>query len=177
MGFAVLIYRGNFVMMLDYKYAAGPRVSGYITSYSGIIGTISGLLVGKIANLYQNDSKLLLHAGIVQLLSIVMVTFSPSLVMLIIASTPLSMANQVARVCSTNLTIHKGAGQDKGVLLGLGGSILAFARMLSPTIGGISQEYYISGPSLVGSVFAALGVVTMIIAPDFRCSYSKKKQS
>lgn len=176
MGFSVIIYRNNFALMLDYKYEATGRVTGYIISYSGIVGTLASFLVGRISKLYGDDSKLLLYSGIVQFLSLSMLVLSPSLIMLIIALTPLSIANQVARVCSVNLTIQRGQGQEKGMLLGLGGSVLSFARMLSPTVGGFAQEYHISGPGLVGTACSGLGVATMLFSPYFRRTVSKKKQ-
>jgi len=176
MGFAVIVYRSNFALMLDYKFQATGKITGYIISYSGIVGTLAGFLVGKLSNFYNNDSKLLLHSGIIQFISILMLTFSPSLIMLIIALTPLSLANQVARVCSINLTIKRGQGQEKGLLLGLGASILSFARMLSPTVGGFAQEYHISGPGLIGSMCSGLGVVMMILSPYFKRLPSKDKQ-
>ena len=153
-------------MMLDYRFEASAKITGYIISYSGLVSTISGFFVGRVAGYYSNDSKLLLHSAILQLIAIVLMAFVPALWMMAVLITPFSMANAVSRVCSINLTIERGHGHETGTLLGLGASVLSVARMLSPTLGGISQEIHIAGPSLVACVFAAIGVAVMIIVPQ-----------
>ena len=80
----------------------------------------------------------------------------------------MSIANAIARVASTNLTIERGGGHETGTLLGLGASILSLARMAAPTIGGIAQEMHISGPTIVGSIFGVIGVSVMLMSTKFR---------
>ncbi len=167
-------------MMLEYKFEASPKTTGYLISYSGIVATLSGFLVGRIANFYKNDSKLLLHTGYLQVFAIIGLTFAPSLSMVVIFLTPLGVANAVARVCVTNLTIERGKGQETGALLGLGASVLSIARMLSPAIGGVAQEAHMSGPGIVGSVFAIAGVLVLFFVPqdttakELTCNKSEK---
>ena len=160
-GFAVIVYRSNFSMMLSYKYEATAKTTGYIISFSGVIGTISGFFVGKIASYYKNDTKLLLHTAVLQFFALLGLTYSPSLELLVLSLIPLSLANAVARVTSTNLTIDRGYGQEIGALLGLGASTLSIARMLAPVLGGIAQELYISGPGLLGAISAGGGVMVL----------------
>ncbi len=166
MGFAIMVYRTNFSLMLDFKYGVSSKTIGYIISYSGVIGTISGFLVGRLAGYYKDDGKLLLHTSIIQVFTIAALTFAPSLWILVICLTPLSMANAVARVCVTNLTIQRGHGQETGVLLGLGASVLSIARMMTPALGGFAQEIHVSGPGILGTIVAAVGVGLMIAVPQ-----------
>ena len=153
-------------MMLEYKYEASPVVTGYFISYSGMVATVAGFLVGRIAGYYENDSKLLLHTGIVQVLSIAGLTYAPTLSGVVIFLTPLGVSNAIARVCVTNLTIERGKGQETGALLGLGASVLSIARMLSPALGGVMQEIHMSGPALLGVVCAACGVLVQVVVPQ-----------
>ena len=153
-------------MMLEYKFESSPKTTGYLISYSGIVATLSGFLVGRIANFYKNDSKLLLHTSYISVFAIIALTFAPSLLMIVIFLTPLGVANAVARVCVTNITIERGKGQETGALLGLGASVLSIARMLSPAIGGVAQEAHMSGPGMVGSIFAVAGVTVLLIVPQ-----------
>ena len=152
--------------MLEYKYEASPVMTGYLISYSGVIATASGFLVGRIADYYKNDSKLLLHTGYIQVLSIAGLTYAPTLWGVILFLTPLGISNAIARVCVTNLTIERGRGQETGALLGLGASVLSMARMLSPALGGVMQEIHMSGPALLGVVCAAVGVLVQVIVPQ-----------
>ena len=185
LGFAMMVYRSNFSMLLDYKYDASPKTIGYIVSYGAIVGTVSGFFVGRIASFYSgNSAKMLLHTGIVQTIAIGGMSCAPSLWLLILYMTPLSLATAVARVASTNLTIARGetavGGTGAGALLGLGASVLSVARMCSPALGGVAQELHISGPAVLGATFAALGVGVMLIVPQdpetrLKLGYGKEK--
>lgn len=174
MAFAVLIYRSNFSMWLDYKFEASTKVIGYLSSFSALIGTGTGFAVGHIASYYgNNNSKLLFHACCIQLIVILSLTFAPSLWFVAAVTVPLSVANSIARVASTNLTIERGKGQDTGTLLGFGASILSVARMMSPSMGGIAQEMHVSGPTIMGGIVAVIGVSVMMISKQFRVSLFK----
>ena len=164
-------------MMLEYKYEASPVITGYFISYSGLVATVSGFLVGRVAGYYENDSKLLLHTGIVQVLSIAGLTYAPTLSGVVIFLTPLGISNAIARVCVTNLTIERGKGQETGALLGLGASVLSIARMLSPALGGVMQEIHMSGPGLLGMVCAASGVLVQIVQENRKIQPSDKTET
>ncbi|CAH1798358.1 unnamed protein product [Owenia fusiformis] len=162
-GFGVMIYRSNFILMLDYRYQTTPAMNGYIISYSGIIGALSGFLVGKICGFYKNDAKLLCHTAIVQMFMFLALTYAPSIWVLILFLTPLGVANQVARVCVTNIMLRKSANTDTGALMGLGQSTMSLGRMLSPAIGGFAQEFSIYGPGWIAVGSAGLAVIIQIL--------------
>lgn len=163
--FAVLIYRSDFATTLDYKYEASAKITGYMISYSGVVGTVSGFFVGRLASKYNDDAKLLLHTGIVQMLVMSAVTFAPNVATLALLLTPLSISNAVARVCAVNLTLDRGSASQKGVLMGLGASVLSLSRMAAPAIGGLSQEFSVSGPSIVGTLVSIAGILVLVLAP------------
>ncbi|PFX17627.1 Major facilitator superfamily domain-containing protein 9 [Stylophora pistillata] len=62
------------------------------------------------------------------------VTFSPSILFIPIFIRPLAISSAVCRVCTTNLTFRRGREDEKGVMLGIGNSLLSFARMISPAL-------------------------------------------
>ena len=173
--FSVLIYRSDFAATLNYKYEASAKVTGYMISYAGVVGTISGFFVGRIASKYNNDTKLLLHTGIVQMLTMCAMTFAPSVPVLAVLMTPLSVSNAVARVCAINLTLSRGSDSQKGVLMGLGASVLSLSRMISPAIGGLSQEISASGPSVVGTLVSAAGILVLLLGHDESKLVSKRE--
>ena len=171
MGFAVLVYRSNFSMWLDYRFDASSTTVGYLTSYSGMISTVTSFCVGTIVTYFNNNSaRMLLTACSIQLAVIAGMTIATDLWMVIALMAPLSVANALARVASIELTIERGHGEDRGALLGLGASVLSLARMSSPAVGGIAQDLHISGPTIVGSVFAVAGVSVMLGSARFRKS-------
>ena len=161
-------------MWLDYKFEASSTTVGYLTSYSGVVSTLTSFYVGTIVSYFGNNSAMvLLIACSMQLMVIVGITLAPELWVVIALTAPLSVANAMARVASTELTLERGKGEDKGTLLGLGTSVLSLARMASPALGGVAQEMHVSGPTIVGSLFAMTGVSVMIISPRFRGSLKR----
>ena len=174
-GFAIIVYRSNFALMLDIRFDVSAKTIGYITSYTAVVGTISGLLVGNVSAWYKDDTRLLLHTSILQFLSILTLSVAPSLWILVLCLAPLSLANAIARVAMANVTIQRGPGKDTGGLLGLGAGVLSVARMLSPLVAGVAQEFHVSGSSLVGAVFAGLGVCVIAHAARVSTIYIDKK--
>lgn len=175
LGFALLIYRSNFAMWLDYKFGASTIYLGYIISYSGLVGTLSSFGVGVISRWYKNDATLLLHTGIIQAVCISMMSLVSSLWWLPLVITPLGVANAIARVAATKVTMERAHGHDLGGLLGLGASILSLARMLSPVVGGIAQEMHSSGTTIAATVFAMLGIAVMMLSPKFKADRQHTK--
>ncbi len=161
------MYRTNFALMLEYKYAASAAVTGYLISYSGAVGTAAGFVVGRVASFYGGDNaRLLFHTSIVTVVSIAGLTYAPTLWGVVLFMTPMAIGNAVARVCVINLTLTRGRGQETGALLGIGASVLSVARMMAPAVGGFAQEVHLSGPALVGVACAVAGVVVQLVVPQ-----------
>ncbi|ELU03605.1 hypothetical protein CAPTEDRAFT_166920 [Capitella teleta] len=168
LGCAVLVSRNNFTMLLEYKYDASPSTVGYVISYGSVVSTVGGWYVGSIAKFYQDDMRLLMHAAIAQTVGLVAVGLAPSLGVLILCTTPLSISSAVARVCSTNITITRATGAEIGALLGLGASIMSISRMLAPFFGGVAQEVSASGSTYLGAMFAAAATLLLIFMPSHK---------
>lgn len=177
MGFSMLVFRSNFTSMLEFHFNTSPKTNGYIMSYNGLVGGFSGILVGKIAKLYNhNDAKMQLHFSLILMASLLGITFSPSILFIPIFITPLAISSAVCRVCTTNLTFRRGREDEKGVMLGIGNSLLSFARMISPALGGFAQEVSVYGPGCIGSLIAGMGVVIMVLFPPDRPRVNKREK-
>lgn len=173
--FSVLVYRSDFAATLSYKYDSPGVVIGYVISYTSAVGAVSSFFVGAVASRYDDDGRLLLHTGVIQTLTMCAMTFAPNVATLALLMTPLSVSNAVARVCAVNLTLSRGGDRQKGTLMGLGASVLSLARMTSPAIGGLSQELSSSGPSVVGTVVSAAGILVLLTAAPKKASNVDKK--
>ena len=176
MGVAVLVYRSNFIVMITTKYQTSGKAAGYLMSLNGLIGTFSGFFVGKISNFYNDDNLLLYHSAIVQTIAITCLAMAPNFWIFALCISPLGLVNAVARVASTKLTVTRGHGHDVGALLGIGASITSIARMISPTLGGVAQEFSMSGPAFVGAMFALTTIIFMLVVPQNDSSESKEKK-
>lgn len=158
MGVAVLVYRTNFELILEYRYAAPPIANGYLFSFGAGVSTVASFFTGRIAAFYNNDERLLRHAQLLQFFALVALGFAPSLWYLPVCLAALSAANALARVSSVKMTLDRGRREDTGALVGLGDSILAMARMIAPTLGGVAQEVSEYGPCVVASAISLLAV-------------------
>lgn len=59
MGFLMLVFRSNFIFMLEFYFNISLKINGYIMFYNGLVGGFFGILVGKIVKFYNyNDVKM-----------------------------------------------------------------------------------------------------------------------
>jgi len=169
MGFSMLVFRSNFMSMLEFHFNTNPKTNGYIMSYNGLVSGLSGLFIGSLADFYNhNDYKMQLHFSCLLTASILGITFSPNIYFVAAFITPLAVSSAVGRVCLTNLTFQRSREDEKGVVLGVGNSLLSFARMISPALGGVLQEFSPYAPGSMGAMLAALGILLMILFPPNR---------
>lgn len=162
MGFSVMIYRANFSLMLQEMYEITPKTIGQIMSYGAFVGFLSGLCTGRIVKFYGNIHKLLLHASVAQLISIIGLTFAVNIPMLLFFSTVLSINNAVSRVCVTDMSVRRGSGENTGALLGTSQSLTSMARAIAPFIGGLAQEVSYRGPGIIGVISGSIGVICIM---------------
>ncbi|XP_068698124.1 major facilitator superfamily domain-containing protein 9-like [Montipora foliosa] len=177
MGFSMLVFRSNFMSLLEFNFNTNPKTNGYIMSYNGLVSGLSGLLIGSIGNFYSHsDSKMLLHFSCILTFSILGITFSPNVFFVTAFIFPLAVSSSVCRVCVTNIMFSRSREDQKGLVLGVGNSLLAFARMISPALGGILQEFSAFAPGCTGAMIAAVGVLMIIIlSPSDRNELRKKR--
>lgn len=169
MGFSMLVFRSNFMSMLEFHFHTTPKTNGYIMSFNGLVAGLSGLLIGPLAVYYHhNDSKMLLHFSYILTASILGITYSPNIYCVAACIFPLAVSSAVSRVCVTNLTFHRSRDDEKGVVFGIGNSLLSFARMISPALGGVLQEFSVYAPGTTGAMIAAFGLLTMTLFPPDR---------
>ncbi|XP_005102128.1 major facilitator superfamily domain-containing protein 9 [Aplysia californica] len=165
-GFSVIIFRTNFSMVLRQKFVASPKTMGYMTSYSGIVSTLSGFVVGKITRRYNNTARLFLHVTILQAVALLCLSLTPSITLLICFLTPLGLVTSVSRVSGTTLTIQRSGNTALGSVMGLSQSVMAIARMIAPFLAGLAQEISVDGASYISVVAAALSVAIMVVRPQ-----------
>ena len=156
---AMIVFRSSFVVMLEFRYGTTPKQNGYILSFNGVIGAISGMIVGRIASVFSRYNDMHRFFSVLMALSLTYITFAPRLSLLVLGLVPLSLSTAVLRV--TNMTaLYKRAGdKEKGLLTGLGDSLTSFARMIGPTVGGITLDISMYGPGALGSLLAVGAMV------------------
>ncbi|CAL1544949.1 unnamed protein product [Lymnaea stagnalis] len=174
-GFSVIIYRTNFTLVLKEKFDASPKTVGYMTSYSGVVATLSGFVLGYITKRFSNQAQLFLTVTTLQVLTLMCLTMSTSVIQLVVFLTPLSLVTCVSRVSSTTLTISRCGSSSVGSVMGLSQSVMAVARMLAPFLAGVAQEFSVDGAEYISILAATASVVLMLWRPQNPSHRNKKK--
>ncbi|KAI8520714.1 transporter [Branchiostoma belcheri] len=163
--FSVLLYRTNLGLVLEQRFDITPKEVGYLISYSGIVGTVSGFGAGKVADFYRNDTTVMIHFTVLLVAAILGMTFTPYIWLYIVCQTAMSFCNANLRVASTNITIERGRNKETGVLMGLNQSVISMGRIGAPLLGGLVQEVHLTGAGVVGAGFAVLACGIMVVIP------------
>ncbi|KAM6448460.1 major facilitator superfamily domain-containing protein 9 isoform 2-T2 [Liasis olivaceus] len=163
MSVAVMLYHSNFVLALEERFGMKPRFTGYLISYSSTLGVAAGFLLGPITKCYSHNTyAMLLHSTLLTCLFMFLYSVSESLWTVILSCTFLAFSTTVGRTCVTELELTLGGDQAGGMLIGVGQSVSAVGRIISPILSGIVQEYSPCGPPVLGSLLGLSAVLIMV---------------
>eukprot|EP00117_Sycon_ciliatum_P013988 scpid62477/ scgid3799/ Major facilitator superfamily domain-containing protein 9 len=170
MGFAMILFRSNFSLFLEMRFQSTPIYNGYLMSASGLMGATSSFLVGSVTEAYGGCSRrLLVHMACLMALAQAGMTFAPSYSLFVVSMIPLSLSGAVFRVNLTHLSVDRGSQEQRGAMLGVGQSVMSFARMIAPFFAGVLTE--LGGILMPGvaSIFCA-GIASVLIATRLQLS-------
>ncbi|XP_054830995.1 major facilitator superfamily domain-containing protein 9 [Eublepharis macularius] len=176
MSIAVMLYHSNFVLALEERFGMKPKLTGYLISYSSMLGVVAGFLLGPIARLYQrNNYAILLRSTILTCLLLMLYSLSASVWTVILSSTVLAFSTTVGRTCITDLELTLGGNQASGMLIGIGQSVSAVGRIVAPLLSGVAQEFSPCGPPSLGVVLGFIAVLIMFFSRPQYCSSRSSK--
>ncbi len=162
MAVSIMLYYSNFSLAMEERFQLKPKVTGYLISYSSMLGALAGCLVGPVTNLYGNNmSALLLHSTALTCTLIFLYATASSIWQLLLTSTFFAISTTIGRTCITDLELQRGGAQASGTLIGAGQSVTAVGRVLAPLLSGLAQEVSPCGPPSLGVVLglAAVGLL------------------
>lgn len=163
MALANLLYFSNFGLAIEERFNVPPRLIGYLISYGGIIGSLSGYIAGSVARLYNNKTfLLLLHSSILTCCTMVVYSFATSIKVIVLCTTVFGFSTTIGRMCITDVELGRIGKQARGTLMGAGQSVTAVARILAPVLSGLVQEVSACGPPRLGAGLALLAILHMI---------------
>ncbi|XP_028847445.1 major facilitator superfamily domain-containing protein 9 [Denticeps clupeoides] len=155
MALAIMLYYSNFSLAMEERFQLKPKVTGYLISYSSMLGALAGCLVGPVTQLYGNDMPaLLLHSTILTGSLIFLYATAASVWQVVLSSTFFAISTTIGRTCITDLELRRGDAQACGTLIGAGQSVTAVGRVLAPLLSGLAQELSPCGPPSLGVVLA-----------------------
>lgn len=162
MAVAVMLYYSNFVLALEERFGVRPKVTGYLISYSSMLGAVAGLALGPILRLYKHNSQaLLLHSSMLTCALLLLYSLAPTLGAVVLSSTLLSFSTAIGRTCITDLQLTVGGAQASGTLIGVGQSVTAVGRIIAPLLSGVAQEVSPCGPPSLGAALALVAIFIM----------------
>lgn len=163
MTFALIIFRSNFPVFLEYHFHVDYKTLGKVISFTGVASAVASATVGKISKLYSNHQTQLIHFTILLAISVSLISLSTNLALAFIFLLPLSLSTSNLRICMLSLQLQRAREDEKGAIIGLSNSINSVSRMLAPTIVGLAQEHSSEMAGYVSSGLAALAVVIMVM--------------
>ncbi|XP_022081913.1 major facilitator superfamily domain-containing protein 9-like isoform X3 [Acanthaster planci] len=177
MSSGVMLYRSNFVLILEDRFQARPSVTGQLMSFSALVAVVSGMLVGRVVSFYSSISKLLLHSSVLLCFTLFGLTYAPTFFVVVVFTALLSMENAISKVCLTDLSVRRSSLDNTGALLGISQSVLSVTRSFAPFISGFMLEFGPYAPGLTGVCCAAISSLFIIIFPPERATIASEKKS
>ncbi|KAM8784924.1 major facilitator superfamily domain-containing protein 9 isoform 2-T2 [Rhynchonycteris naso] len=164
MATAVMLYYSNFVLALEERFGMRPKVTSYLISYSSVLGALSGLVLGPVMRVYKHNCyRVLLHSSALTFLLLLLYCMAPTVGAVVFSSMLLSFSTAIGRTCITDLQLTAGGAQAKGTLIGVGQSVTAVGRVITPLLSGVAQEVSPCGPPSFGAalVFVAIFIMSL----------------
>lgn len=164
MAVSIMLYYSNFSLAMEERFQLKPKMTGYLISYSSMLGALAGCLVGPVTHLYGNNmSALLLHSTALTCTLIFLYATAPNVWQVLLTSTFFAISTTIGRTCITDLELQRGGAQASGTLIGAGQSVTAVGRVLAPLLSGLAQEFSPCGPPSLGVVLGLLAVGLLLV--------------
>ncbi|MEH2046096.1 MFS transporter [Nostoc sp.] len=151
--FAVAAMDSTLALWSKQQLNWGPQQASYLFAFMGIVSTIiQGGLIGFLKK--QLGEIKLLILGILGLgLGLLLIGFSQSLILLLVATTLVAWGISVSQPILNSLISQMRAPEEQGQILGIASSCSALARIAGPTWAGVSFiKFGSSAPFLSGTL-------------------------
>lgn len=178
MALAIMLYHSNFSLAMEERFDLKPKVTGYVISYSSMLGALAGCLVGPMTRLYRgNMSALLLHSTAFTSSLILLYAAAGNVWHVLLSSTFFAISTSVGRTCITDLELQRGSSaRASGTLIGAGQSVTAVGRILAPLLSGLTQEISPCGPPSLGVLLALSALVLLLVRTPKWAKINNKKE-
>ncbi|AVH62189.1 MFS transporter [Nostoc sp. 'Peltigera membranacea cyanobiont' N6] len=151
--FAVAAMDSTLALWSKQQLNWGPQQTSYLFAFMGIVSTIiQGGLIGFLKKHFGEVKLLIL--GILGLgLGLLLIGFSQSLILLLVATTLVALGISISQPILNSLISQMTAPEEQGQILGIASSCSALARICGPTWAGVSfMKFGIYAPFLSGAL-------------------------
>ena len=155
--FAFILFESMFAIFVADRLGLDSRSRGFLLAYVGLlVALVQGGLVGFLVKKFD-ERKLTALSVIVAALSMLLYSFSNSVVYLMIMLFPLSIASGITSTLLRTLLTKSVPHEEAGGTLGLSSSAESLNRVIAPMVG--SFFFAVLGswsPSVLASILLAL---------------------
>ncbi|RCJ37603.1 hypothetical protein A6769_11930 [Nostoc punctiforme NIES-2108] len=174
--FAVAAMDSTLALWSKQQLNWGPQQASYLFAFMGIVSTIiQGGLIGFLKK--QLGEIKLLILGILGLgLGLLLIGFSQSLILLLVAATLVAWGISVSQPILNSLISQMTPPEEQGQILGIASSCSALARIAGPTWAGVSfMKFGSSAPFLSGTLVMVVAL-TLSLRVTKRASEPKTER-
>ena len=173
--FAMLIFRTNLPVFLEENFVLSGSRYGQMMSFSALASTVFSATCGIVSKFYQNNnSRQLVHFMVLLSVSLTAFTFSSHLSYVLILLATVSLSTSNLRICMLNLILLQGREDEKGAIVGFTTTLTSIARMLTPTMVGVLQEF---GSRAAGLASVSLALLALLGSIRFSLTTGRKEVS
>jgi DHA1 family tetracycline resistance protein-like MFS transporter len=155
--FAFILFESMFAIFVADRLGLDSRSRGFLLAYVGLlVALVQGGLVGFLVKKFD-ERKLTALSVIVAALSMLLYSFSNSVIYLVIMLFPLSIASGITSTLLRTLLTKSVPHEEAGGTLGLSSSAESLNRVIAPMVG--SFLFAVLGswsPSVLASILLAL---------------------
>jgi MFS family permease len=167
--FAFSAFMSGFALFAERRFTTSDglpwtsREVGFVFAYSGFLGIIlQGGVMGRLVKRF-GETRIALAGFIAVVIAYVMLGFTYTLAVLLVASTISAFGNGVLRPVLTSLVTQRIGRHEQGVAIGISGSLSSLAMTVAPPIGGILLDHHwLVAWALVPATAAALGLIVAL---------------
>ncbi len=157
---AFTLFQSNFALFALAKLRLDAQTTSFVLTYVGLLvvlvqGAAIGFIVARL-----RERQLIFLGSVVLGVMLVLWSFSPSLVWLLLVLAPLALASGVLNTIITSQLTKVVARNETGGILGLGASFQSLAQIIAPGLGGLLIQG--AGPWTVGVLAGVIMIWTAV---------------
>ncbi|MEH2182911.1 MFS transporter [Nostoc sp.] len=174
--FAVAAMDSTLALWSKQQLNWGPQQASYLFAFIGIVSTIiQGGLIGFLKKQFGEIKLLIL--GILGLgLGLLLIGFSESLILLLVATTLVAWGISLSQPILNSLISQMTPPEEQGQILGIASSCSALARIAGPTWAGVSFMKFGSSAPFLSGFIVMLIALTLSLRVTKSASESKTER-
>ena len=176
---AFTLFETVFSLFARDRLGLDARTTSFVLTYVGVLVVLVQAAGIRLLVQRFTDKQLVFGGSALLALSLLAWAFTPSLVTLLIALIPLSLASGVLRVAINSALTRSVWPEQVGGTLGLSAALSSLTRVVAPTLGGfLLGRIGAFAPGLLGALLMAWLVYytwkRVLFAPDLECPAARE---